>query len=45
MNQLLLDTCMKKKSKNINEKLFFKKNKYFILIYFNKTIISIKSIY
>jgi hypothetical protein len=44
MNQLLLDTCMKKKSKNINEKLF-KKNKYFILIYFNKTIISIKSIY
>jgi hypothetical protein len=35
---------MKNKSKHINEKLF-KKNKYFILIYFNKTIISIKSIY
>jgi len=39
MNQLLLDTCMKKKSKNINEKIiFFKKNQYFILIYFNKKL-------
>lgn len=36
---------MKKKSKNINEKIILKKNQYFILIYFNKKIISIKSIY
>jgi hypothetical protein len=33
MNQLLLDKCMKNKSKNINEKLFFKKiNTLFLFI-------------
>jgi hypothetical protein len=33
MNQLLLDKCMKKKSKNINEKLFLKKiNTLFLFI-------------
>jgi hypothetical protein len=33
MNQLLLDKCMKNKSKNINEKLFLKKiNTLFLFI-------------